>query len=265
MSDSSDSEFGDLAAAINSVDSDQDELKSEDEEENQKSEDSESEVEKPSKKPKRKKIVNPDEQKELDKFLFGDKEGLLKNLEGNQVFFADTIGIVDGEDSRKNDSVWRDSDDEDFKANTEYGEIRNKRKFERIAGTPSWARLDKKNKVGDDSSDDDGEISKTVGHLAKKVKSKELDKKELGFKRLAHINKTTTREGRITSILFHPSSTVGIVAGLKGMVSMFSIDGRENKKVKKRTYWYFEILIKNFSLDSQRRIRKVSDSLLQTQ
>lgn len=238
MSESSDSEFDDLAAAINSVDSDKDELKSEDEEENQMSEESEVD-EKPIKKQKRKKFVNPEEQKELDKFLFGDKEGLLKNLEGNQLFFADTIGIVDGEDSKKNESVWRDSDDEDFKANTEYGEIRNKRKFERIAGTPSWARLDKKDKLGDDSSDDDDEISKTVGHLAKKVKSKELDKKELGFKRLAHINKTTAREGRITSVLFHPSSTVGIVAGLKGMVSMFAIDGRENKKVRKENILIF--------------------------
>lgn len=232
MSDSSDSEFEDLAAAIKSFDSDKDEENSEKEVEDPQS-DSESEIEeKPAKKPKRRRFVDPEEQKELDKFLFGDKEGLLRNLEGNKLFFTDTTGDVDGEDSQKRDGcVWHDSDDEDFKKTTENGEIRNKRKFERITGAPSWARLDKKEKAGDDSSDDD-DISKTVGHLAKKVTSKELEKGELAFKRLAHINKTTMKEGRTTSIIFHPSSTVGIVAGLKGMVSMFAIDGRENKKVR---------------------------------
>lgn len=227
MSESSDSEFEDLAAAIKSFDSGKEDDESENEEKIV--EDSDEEIdEKPVK--KRKKIVDPEEQKELDKFLFGDKKGLLKNLEGNNIFFTDTVGNVEGEDSLKKESVWYDSDDEDFKANNEYGELRNKRKFERIAGVPNWARLDKKEKAGD-SSDEEDEITKTVGHLAKDVKTKELDKGDLGFKRLAHINKTTMREGRITSVVFHPSSTVGIVAGLKGMVSMFSIDGRENKKV----------------------------------
>jgi U3 small nucleolar RNA-associated protein 18 len=222
MSDSSDSEFDDLAAAIKSFDSDEDGKNSE-----------ESEDEKPPKKLRKKRYVDPEEQKELDKFLFGDKQGLLKNLEGNKLFFTDIVGDVDGEGSQKHkECVWHDSDDEDFKKSTENGEIKNKRKFERITGAPKWARLDKKEKAGDDSSDDEDNISKTVGHLAKKVTSKDLEKGELAFKRLAHINKTTLKEGRTSSIVFHPSSTVGIVAGLKGMVSMFAIDGRENKKVR---------------------------------
>jgi U3 small nucleolar RNA-associated protein 18 len=181
-------------------------------------------------KKQRRRYVDPEEQKALDKFLFGDKEGLLRNLEGNKIFFTDTVGDAEGSQKR-NECVWHDSDDEDFKKSTENGEIRNKRKFERIAGAPNWARLDKNEKAGDDSSDEDNDISKTVGHLAKKVTSKDLEKGELAFKRLAHINKTTLKEGRTSSIVFHPSSTVGIVAGLKGMVSMFAIDGRENKKV----------------------------------
>jgi U3 small nucleolar RNA-associated protein 18 len=228
MSDSSDSEFDDLAAAIKSFDSEKDEESSE----NEVKPESESEDEKPAKKPKRRRIVDPEEQKELDKFLFGDKKGLLKNLEGNKFFFTDTTGDAeDGSSLKTNECVWHDSDDEDFKKTTENGEIRNKRKFDRITGVPNWARIDKEEKAGDDSSDDD-EISKTVGHLAKKVTSKDLEKDELAFKRLAHINKTTLKEGRTSAIIFHPNSTVGIVAGLKGMVSMFAIDGRENKKVR---------------------------------
>lgn len=232
MSDSSDSEFDDLATAIKSFDSDKEEDSSENEVKPEIKSESE-EDEKPAKKQKKKRYVNPEEQKEVDKFLFGDKEGLLRNLKGNKLFFTDTTGEVDGVSSQKaNECVWHDSDDEDFKKSTENGEIRNKRKFERITGAPKWARLDKKEKAGDDSSDDDDDISKTVGHLAKKVTSKDLEKNELAFKRLAHINKTTLKEGRTSSIIFHPNSTVGIVAGLKGMVSMFAIDGRENKKVR---------------------------------
>lgn len=231
MSDSSDSEFEDLAAAIKSFGSEKDDDSSEDEVENPETE-SDSEVdEKPAKKAKRKKYVNPEEQKELDKFLFGDKEGLLRNLERNKLFFTDTVGDASSEDPQKTkECVWHDEDDEEFKKTKENGEIRNKRKFERITGAPSWARLDKKDKAGGDSSDDD-EISKTVGHLAKKETSKDLLKGELAFKRLAHINKTTLKEGRTSAVIFHPNSTVGVVAGMKGMVSMFAIDGRENKKV----------------------------------
>ena len=228
MSDS-DSEFDDLAAAITSLDDKVEEEVSGDES-NKDSEDlSESDKELPAVKPKkRRRIVNPEEEKELNKFLFGDKAGFIKNLEGNQVFFTDVAGETENSQLAKETSVWHDSDDEDNKKSAIDGD-QLKRKFERITGSnPSWAQLDRKAKEVD--SDDDDEISKTVGHLAKKPSSKNLPKGELNFKRLSNINKATLKEGRISSVEFHPKSTVGIVAGLKGIVSMFAIDGRENKK-----------------------------------
>jgi hypothetical protein len=140
MSDSSDSEFNDLAVAIKSFDSDKEGDSSENEvEEPIVESESEEEDKKPVKK-QRRRYVDPEEQKALDKFLFGDKEGLLRNLEGNKLFFTDTVGDAEGSQKR-NECVWHDSDDEDFKKSTENGEIRNKRKFERIAGAPNWARL----------------------------------------------------------------------------------------------------------------------------
>lgn len=225
MSDSSDSDFEDLAAAIKTVGSDkEDENTSEDENKSQDKSD-EVEVKETPVQPKRRK-VDPKEEKELNTFLFGDKEGFIKKLEGEKLFFTDVTGD-DGSEKVKA-PVWHDSDDEDFKKSNVHGEAQLKRKFERIAGAPSWAKLDKQEHEAD--SDDDDAITKTVGHLAKQSASKNLSKGELAFKRLANINKATMKEGRITSVEFHPKSTVGIVAGMKGMVSIFAIDGRENKK-----------------------------------
>lgn len=226
MSDS-DSDFEDLAAAITSLDDEGDEQEAsgdqgEDESE-QNPELQEKESAKP--KPKRRRIVDPEEEKELNKFLFGDKKEFIKNLEGNQLFFTDVAGENASSQTSTQGPVWHDSDDEDYKKSGD----QLKRKFERITGSnPLWAQLNRKAKEED--SDDDDEISKTVGHLAKKSSSKDLPKGGLNFKRLANINKATMKEGRISTVAFHPKSTVGIVSGLKGIVSMFAIDGRENKK-----------------------------------
>lgn len=223
MSDSSDSEFDDLAAAIQGVGSEEEAG-------------SDSESVKIDSSPKRRK-VDPEEEKKLNKFLFGDKEGLLENLEGKKLFFTDVTGVT--ETQSKKESVWHDSDDEDHKKSVPLGEVQLKRKFERIAGNPSWAKLD--DQVKELDSDDEDGISKTIGHIAKKTASKTLPKGELSFKRLMDVNKATMKEGRITSTIFHPKSTVGIVAGLKGMVSIFSIDQRENKKIHNIKYEKFPI------------------------
>lgn len=233
---SSDSDFDDLAVAIKGVDSNQDardvsdtERESEGDDENSSDENEETRANR-----KRRRISSEDEDDddyELNKFLFGDKEEFVRKLKGEKLIFADVTGTNDSVDPQlQKPSVWQDSDDEDFKKSVVDGD-QLKKKFERITGsTPAWAKIGRK--TNEEDSDDD-EVTKTVGHLGKST-SKDLPKGELNFKRLANINKATMKEGRISSIIFHPNSTVGIVAGLKGIVSMFAIDGRENKKYELR-------------------------------
>lgn len=223
----SESEIEDLAAAIKSVDSDNEaEDVSNNESEDSSADDSPQEKKKPRAQRRKRRKINPEDDKGLNKFLFGDKAEFVRKLEGEKLIFTDVSGTtVDSQLSKP--SVWQDSDDEDYKKSTIDGD-QLKKKFERITGsTPSWAKLDRKPK--EDDSDDDDEVTKTVGHLGKSTSS-ELPKGDLNYKRLANINKSTMKEGRISSVVFHPKSTVGIVAGLKGIVSMFAIDGRENKK-----------------------------------
>lgn len=210
-SDSSDSEFGDLAAAIDAVGSR--------EEGDVDEQTSEKEDEAPiSRNPKRRK-TNPEEAEQLDKFLFGDKKGLIKQLRGNKLFFTDTDGVSETNEDKR-EAVWEDDDSDDNSP--------LKKKFERTTDSnrPSWADLDKPNASEEDS---DEEITRHLSTVSKST-SKSLPKGELSFKRLKNINKATMKEGRITALEFHPKSTVGIVAGQKGVVSMFAIDGRENKK-----------------------------------
>lgn len=209
-SDSSDSEFEDLAAAIDAVSS----REAEDEEE-EPSEEDEAPI---LRNPKRRK-TNPEEAEQLDKFLFGDKKGLIKQLKGNKLFFNDIAGASENNENKR-EVVWEDDDSDDN------GPL--KKKFERTTDSnrPSWANLDKPNASDEDS---DEEISRHLSTVSKST-SKNLPKGELSFKRLKNINKATMKEGRITALEFHPKSTVGIVAGQKGVVSMFAIDGRENKK-----------------------------------
>lgn len=219
-SDSDNSEFEDLAAAIRGVASDEEVDESENEQE------SDNEPVKPPRKPNI--TENPEI---LDKVLFGDKKNFVRKLDVEQaLFYEDSHRVDDDESAEQAEKVWHDSDDEHVEKDKE---LKSKRKFERITGAdPSWASLDKKKQKTDDSDDDD-EITRTVGHLSKsQIIDGALPKGSLLFKRQANINKMTNKEGRITVVEFHPKSTVGIVAGLKGVVSLFAIDGKENKKVR---------------------------------
>lgn len=157
----------------------------------------------------------------LEFFLFGDKQNFKQNLESSKLFFTDIEGsskVEHGEQISKS-AVWHDEDDEEIKISS--GDSKQKIHFERVAGGElSWARKAKE----EEDSDEEDDISKSVGHLAKSGSSRgQLSKGELAFKRLTNVNKATMKEGQITEIEFHPQSTVAIVAGLKGLVSMFAL------------------------------------------
>lgn len=60
-------------------------------------------------------------------------------------------------------------------------------------------------------------------HLAP-TKSKRLQKGTIEIKALKPINRETENEGPlVTSLQFHPTSTVAFVAGLSGILSLFQV------------------------------------------
>uniref|UniRef100_A0A1I8QD79 U3 small nucleolar RNA-associated protein 18 homolog n=1 Tax=Stomoxys calcitrans TaxID=35570 RepID=A0A1I8QD79_STOCA len=196
----------------------------------------------------------------MDKVIFGDKSTLLKNLKRAVGQKAKAIESDSGQSDSESDSatekakkrkpVWVDPDDEviqlgDVKKETKrsgpldhlkmdksYKEHLTAR-FTRIVNQPKWASLDdkdKQQKLSDDEGDEDNELLRTVGFLNKKPEGI-LPDKHLSAKRMKDVNRATYAEGNINSIQFHPTSTAALVAGDKGIASIYAIDGTQNDKL----------------------------------
>ncbi|XP_043278419.1 U3 small nucleolar RNA-associated protein 18 homolog [Venturia canescens] len=114
-------------------------------------------------------------------------------------------------------------------------------KLTQIVGSPKWARLNTQVKNNDDDEDSDSEILRHSNHLTVPT-TRKLRKGTIDIKVLTDINKSTHTEGPIvTSVEFHPTSTVAMVAGLSGILSLFQIDGRENTKLQSIRFEKFPI------------------------
>lgn len=199
------------------------------------------------------------EEEKLRDLVFGSKDKLLKNIE----ILADGDTKEHREQlKRKREPVWADSDDEGedivTNANTKVAEIKRKEqykkqlqsKFQRILGAPAWADLDREQK--DDDSDD--EILRTAGHLAR-TESVNLPRGILTFKRMKDLNRVGYAEGpSITGVEFHPTSTVSLVTGSRGVATIYSIDGKKNDKLHSMAFNSFPIRCCRFNHDGTEAI-----------
>ncbi|XP_071553451.1 U3 small nucleolar RNA-associated protein 18 homolog [Temnothorax nylanderi] len=148
------------------------------------------------------------------------------------------------DDSKEKKAAWIDEDDYNYTVDTALNMQNRKLPCERpeklystylenryklFVGTPKWAELERKDEADDDDLDSD--ILKHSCHLeAPKVKN--LPKNVIDIKALKALNRSTHTEGPIiTSVEFHPSSTVALVAGTSGVLSLFQVDGHTNEKL----------------------------------
>nr|CAD7404338.1 unnamed protein product [Timema cristinae] len=77
-----------------------------------------------------------------------------------------------------------------------------------------------------------------------------LHKGVIELKRLRDLNMETYTEGPlIKSIQFHPGSTVGLVAGVSGVASLFQVDGYNNTKLQSVQFERFPIHCARFTND----------------
>lgn len=196
-----------------------------------------------------------------EKLIFGDKQAFLTNLAksvGKKRRKQDSVNKSEADEdeekaeefAKKRKPAWTDSDDEDIevgdvKRRTRHtGPLTHLRKdksykeylisrFQRVIEQPKWASLERKQKEkGDDSDDSEEEqLLKTVGFIDREAKSKELPPKTLRFKRARDLNRATYSEGVVTSIQFHPTSTVALVCGDSCFANLYSVDGQKNEKL----------------------------------
>ncbi|KAK2586625.1 hypothetical protein KPH14_011497 [Odynerus spinipes] len=228
-------------------------------------------------KKKRKHAYDPKEEARLEKIVFGDVSDVINNLPDDNITKEENKGAIanlpsdnvvanketlssesSDEDSDKDDQeekkvAWIDEDDKCYTVETALN-IQNRKlpsgrpeklytellenKYKQLVGTPKWAEIDR---VQDDFDDSDYEVLKHSSHLeAPKIKS--LPKGIIDIKALKSINQQTYNEGPIISSLeFHPTSTVALVAGSSGILSLFQVDGIENNKLYSMQYKRFPI------------------------
>ncbi|ALC41508.1 wcd [Drosophila busckii] len=212
----------------------------------------------------------------MEKVVFGDKETFLTNLAksvGHKRPKASEATGADNEESgdetqgaeKKRKAAWEDSDDEDIevgdvkKETRHTGPLTHLRKdksykayltsrFERTTKQPKWASLDKKaEQAGSDSEDE--ELLRTVGFIDYKAKARDLQPKNLNFKRVRDLNRATYSEGIVTSIQFHPTSTAALVSGANGIATIYTVDGQKNEKLHNMNFKKFPLFCTRLTPD----------------
>jgi len=176
------------------------------------------------------------------------------------VFATDVVGV-----SRKRKAAWHDEADEkvlvndvdhvakrkeETKVSRERYSRAVERKFKGLVGDPNWASLDKKDTKEEDS--DDEFFQETTDLFDKGTKSARLKSKTLAFKMITDMNAATRNEGiHIESVDFHPTSTVGLVAGGNGTTTIMQIDGKTNPKIQTVHFEDFPLSTAKFSTNGE--------------
>ena len=221
---------------------------------------------------KRKNEYDAKEEARLETIVFGnptniindlsnDEDVVKSNINENNISINDNVNvsndlIVQTDISEEHtEAAWIDEDDVQHNrpihklADNVPQESRKDylcNRYKQIVGNPKWAKIEKINEGIDDL---DNEILKHSCHL-EKPKVKNLPKSIIDIKALKPINKETHTEGPIvSSVEFHPSSTVALVAGTSGILSLFQVDGIENNKLHTMQYKKFPISTAKFLKD----------------
>uniref|UniRef100_A0A336KPI7 CSON012145 protein n=1 Tax=Culicoides sonorensis TaxID=179676 RepID=A0A336KPI7_CULSO len=170
--------------------------------------------------------------------IFVGKERVLKKLE--------ELTKGPGFEIDKKRPVWEDDDDkssndEDFLETNKTAYKRRKfdnkkrsRELQKLNQDPDWV----KGRQESDSSDD--ELMQTSSKFIKK-ESGRLQENVLVIKRLKDLNRSTYSERRVSSIIFHPTSTVAICTGENGIANFYTVDGKKNDKLHSIAFENFQI------------------------
>ncbi|XP_011874319.1 PREDICTED: U3 small nucleolar RNA-associated protein 18 homolog [Vollenhovia emeryi] len=222
---------------------------------------------------KRKNEYDSAEEARLEKVVFGDTSDIVSNL-FSEVDVSETTAKNDkdqdisapncGDDAQpqKREAAWIDEDDYSYTVQTALDQQNRKLLCERpeklyttylenryklFVGTPKWAELEKTDVA--DVDDLESNILKHSCHLEAST-AKNLPKNIIDIKALKALNKSTHTEGPIvTSVEFHPSSTVALVAGTSGVLSLFQVDGHTNEKLHSMQFKKYPISKATFMKD----------------
>lgn len=221
-----------------------------------------------------------EDEEKLENILFGEPSNFLKSLEeavkecGPSTITHSDSGV--GEDDSDEDEseelkpAWVDEDDDGIdvgfalrsqgRKNLPKGGVNSrsnkysnllKHKYISIVGTPKWAMLKREKS---ENSDSDDEILQTCGFIHKKLRQS-LQPNKLEFKKLKDLNCETYNEGPyVSSVEFHPTSSVGLVTGNNGIATLFAVDGKRNNKLHSMAFEKFPITCARLSADGNEAV-----------
>ncbi|XP_063699392.1 U3 small nucleolar RNA-associated protein 18 homolog [Culicoides brevitarsis] len=168
--------------------------------------------------------------------IFIGKERVLKKLE--------QLTKGPGYEVDRKRPVWHDEDDDTSDDDEETNKTAYKRKkldknqrtreLHKLSGEPDWV----KGPRDSDSSDD--ELAQTATKFVEKDSSR-LQEGVLVIKRLKDLNRSTYTEKKISSVIFHPTSTVAICTGENGVANIYTVDGKKNEKLHSIAFENFDI------------------------
>ncbi|KAJ1898053.1 U3 snoRNP protein [Kickxella alabastrina] len=113
-------------------------------------------------------------------------------------------------------------------------EERLRQQFQKINPVPKWADKAETNAWDDSDKEDDtvgGDLLNTTAPLISKS-STLLASTKLDTIRLRNANQMAPSQSAISSIQFHPTSSVLLTAGLDKTLRLFEVDGKDNQKIQ---------------------------------
>jgi len=191
----------------------------------------------------------------------GEEDDSKETPSSAQPSLAADLFLTEGRRKRK--AAWQDEEAEEVlvrdvvasysKAVGKHGEAETSseqyhkavsRKFKSVVGEPSWASLDRE----EEGDSDEEFFRETTEMLDKRGRTEYLQSGYLNSRKLKDLNFSSHREGAvITAAEFHPSSTVGLVAGNNGTITLMQVDGKENPKIQTINFKNFPIKTAKFS------------------
>ncbi|XP_045038054.2 U3 small nucleolar RNA-associated protein 18 homolog isoform X2 [Desmodus rotundus] len=218
----------------------------------------------------------------LEELVFGDVEdnedALLQRLRGPWVQGQEDSGDSEVENEAKDTfppqkkPVWVDEEDEDeemvdmvnnrfrkdMMKNANESKLakdelqkRLKEEFQHaMGGVPAWVENSKRKTSSDDESEEDeDDLLQRTGNFISTSAS--LPKGVLKMKHCQHANAERPSATRISSVQFHPSAQVVMVAALDNSVSLFQVDGKTNPKIQSIYLEKFPIFKARFSANGE--------------
>ncbi|XP_075241809.1 U3 small nucleolar RNA-associated protein 18 homolog [Convolutriloba macropyga] len=196
--------------------------------------------------------------KALERAVFGGTAHFAESNFQEAVTAKKTKGKVSNEEIKQETPAWVDSEDESEQIPNEVKVSRKFLKSSQSAASTKWARepapesmsLEGKNVTSMLSDNEDlAAVSEKI--LLPKDRFTKLARSKLKASKCRELNQIKPSELAINSVQFHETDRIALVGGEDTCLSLFRVDGRENRNIASVPFENFPIKVASFISDTQ--------------